>query len=186
MAENKSSAEIAKLAQCSISNVNYWLGKYHIPKRSISDAIYTKRNPNGDPFKVSKPSSVEDAKLFGLGLGLYWGEGNKLNKHSVRLGNTDPHLVKRFIEFLERICGIDQNKLRFGLQIFSDISPIIAKKFWCNMLNVPAAQFQKIIVTPARSLGTYRNKSQYGVLTVYYNNKKLRDIINKMIDDLKI
>lgn len=46
------------------------------PKRSISDAIYAKRNPGGDPFTVVSPSIVSDAFLFGLGTGIYWGEGS--------------------------------------------------------------------------------------------------------------
>jgi len=91
--QKMSAAEIATHFNCSQSKINYWLCKYNLPKRSISEALYLRHNPNGDPFTVRKISCHEDAFIFGLGLGLYWGEGNKKNGHSIRLGNTDVHLI---------------------------------------------------------------------------------------------
>src|SRR3989344_5103354 len=92
--DKKSSLEIARLIGCSERTVNYWLAKYKIPKRTISEAIYIKHNPNGDPFKFVAPKDFKEAKLFGIGLGLYWGEGTKADQFSIRLGNTDPMLIK--------------------------------------------------------------------------------------------
>lgn len=34
-------------------------------------------------------------------------------------------------------------------------------------------------------MGTYRKKTQHGVLTLYFNNKKLRDIIIGEIEKMK-
>src|SRR5256885_1058329 len=92
--EGKSVYEIASLYNCSQNKVNYWLAKFEIKKRTISEAIYQKRNPDGDPFLFKTPETLKSMLLFGLGLGLYWGEGNKKNKNTVRLGNTDPRLIK--------------------------------------------------------------------------------------------
>jgi hypothetical protein len=38
--------------------------------------------------------------LFGMGLGLYWGEGTKRGKGGMRITNTDAKMIKKFIEFL--------------------------------------------------------------------------------------
>ena len=183
--EKRSVSVIATRLRCSEHKINYWLSVFKIPKRSISESVYLYHNPLGDPFRVITPQTIDEAFLFGMGIGLYWGEGTKSDKMSVRLGNTDPKLIKKFIEFLVKICGIRQEKLRFGLQIFSDMSPKNALGFWQNELGTPASQFQKVIVTPARGLGTYRQKTQHGVLTVYFGNRKLRDIICKMIENVK-
>ena|SRR3989338_1746387 len=179
--DRKSSAEIAKQFECSEHKINYWLAKYDIKKRNVSEAIYVKRNPNGDPFSIQEPKTIEEAKLFGLGIGLYWGEGTKRNKHTIRLGNTDPELIKKFIEFLITFFNIEQKKLRFGLQIFSDMDSQEALQFWRKKLGVSILQFQKVIVTETRGVGTYRHKTKHGVLTVYFNNKKLRDILCGML-----
>lgn len=109
--------------------MHYWLKKYDIQKRTISDAIYVRSNPKGDPFVFRKPQRADEWFLYGLGLGLFWGEGNKVNKNAIRLGNTDPYLVKKFLEFLSNIYQIDQSRLRFGLQIFSDTPPEKALHF---------------------------------------------------------
>src|SRR3989344_3810090 len=96
----------------------------------LSAALYLKLNPNGDPFCYQSPSTTEEWMLFGLGIGLFWGEGNKRSKSSVRLGNIDPGLIRNFLKFLDKIFNIDKKKLRFGLQIFSDIQPKVARRYW--------------------------------------------------------
>ncbi|MEA1929913.1 MAG: hypothetical protein U9M92_03505 [Patescibacteria group bacterium] len=178
-------AEISGLFNCSESAVNYWLSKMKVRKRSISEAVYLKHNPSGDPFLKKTFLSAEEHFLLGLGLGLYWGEGTKSDKCSVRLGNTDPGLIKSFIKFLKRVYNIKSDKLKFGLQLFSDISPQRALGFWVRSLGVSPKQFQKVVVTKKRGLGTYTKKIEHGVLTVYFNNKKLRDIICGEIDKLR-
>ena len=175
----KSSAEISSIFKCSENKVNYWLAKYGIKKRSISEAVYLKNNPRGDPFKIKKPKNMQEAELRGLGFGLYWGEGTKANKNTIRLGNTDPNLISKFLEFMIKIYGVKKRDFKFGLQIFSDMNPKEALRFWTRYLGVGADQFQKVVVTPARSLGTYRNKTRHGVLTVNYNNKNLRDELGR-------
>ncbi len=185
-AEDQQSAnQIAKKLDCSPTKVNYWLAKHSIQKRSISDSVYIKSNPTGDPFIEFKRKSNADWFIYGLGLGLFWGEGNKVNKNSIRLGNTDPGLIKMFLMFLKHCYNIDEHKLRFGLQIFSDVDPQVAKKFWVTELGVPESSFQKIVVTPSRSAGTYRYKNQEGVLTIYFSNTKLRGIIVDAITELQ-
>ena len=175
--KKKSMQEIANEFGCSLHTVSYWIAKYGILARSRSEAIYAKKNPDGDPFLFRYPRTMNDMKLFGVGIGLYWGEGNKKNRNSIRLGNTDPELIKTFIEFLRKIFNIREEKLKFSLQIFSDIPPAAALDFWSKKLNIDKGLIGVPVVTRSGSLGTYRQKSQYGVMTVMYHNKKLRDLL---------
>jgi hypothetical protein len=175
--EGASMLDISKKLNCSVNRVVYWMSKHDIQRRSISDAIYLRANPKGDPFKMKEITTLKDAQLFGMGMGLYWGEGTKANKHSVRLGNTDPELLRTFISFLVEICGVEKNKLKFGLQIFTDISPEEALDYWLQTLELNKSQFYKIHITISGSIGTYKRKSKYGVVTIYFHNKKLRDIM---------
>ena len=183
--ERKSAHGIAAKLQCSEGKINYWLSKFGIAKRSISEAVYAYRNPNGDPFLSRAPQNKDEAFLFGLGIGLYWGEGTKKNLTAVRLGNTDPFLVRTFLLFLRRFYGIDNSRLRFAIQIFTDMDQKKEEKFWRDFLNVDAEQFYKTINTRSGSIGTYRVKSEHGVLTIYFNNKKLRDLLIGEIEKMK-
>ncbi len=179
----KSVRDIARFSHCSDGKVNYWLQKYSIPKRSISEAIYLKHNPKGDPFAALQVN--RDSFIFGLGLGLYWGEGTKRNLDQVRLGNTDPYLVRSFVLFLRKAYAIDESRLRFALQIFRDMDQVKEERFWQTFLKVSAKKFYKTINTRSGSIGTYREKSKHGVLTIYFNNKKLRDILIAEIEKMK-
>jgi len=179
--KHKSALEIARRFGFSVNKVNYWFKKYSIGKRTISEAIYVKHNPKGDPFKLILPKTLDEAKLFGLGLGLYWGEGNKANKNTVRLGNSDPALMKIFIDFLTIFFQIDKDDLKFHLHLFSDIDIKEAQDYWIKKLNIKKGQFYKPIVSINGSLGTYRNKSKHGVLTVYYGNTKLRNLLVNLL-----
>lgn len=175
--EGKSQKEIARKLKCSTNQVAYWMGKYGIEMRSISQAIYLRNNPDGDPFKFVAPNDIEKALLYGLGMGLYWGEGTKANKGSVRLGNTDARLVKSFMRFLIELFGVKKEDFRFSLQIFSDLDKNTATRYWVKALDVKPSQFTKPTITPYRSIGNYRQKSLYGVITLYYHNTRLRDLI---------
>lgn len=176
---------IAKKYDCSQNRINYYLKKFNIPKRSISEALYSKHNPKGDPFVIKRLTKPSEQFLLGLGLGLYWGEGNKLNKNAVRLGNVDPSLISVFIHFLCDIYQVDNKRLRFSLQIFNDTDPKKSLDFWTKKLKVSETQFYKITVTQSRAVGTYTRKSDYGVLTVHFNNTKLRDEIVGKIEKLR-
>ncbi|MBX4210620.1 hypothetical protein KW783_01470 [Candidatus Parcubacteria bacterium] len=182
--QKKSSSEIAHIFKCSLNQVNYWLIKYKIKKRTISQALYNKHNPKGDPFEYVYPKTFKDALLFGLGMGLYWGEGNKRNKNSVRLTNGDPKMIKKFIIFLKTIFNIDKNKLKFGLQVFKDTAPSKALAFWRRELAEPKSKFQKVVILPSRGIGTYKHKLEYGVLTIYFNNTKLRDTLCNLMETI--
>ncbi len=184
--DQRSVSQIAAECACSQNKITYWLEKYNIQKRSISEGVYIRSNPTGDPFLFKRPTSEGEWFLYGLGLGLFWGEGNKVNKNSVRLGNTDVYLIKKFLSFLRNIYNIDENKLRFGLQLFTDISKENALEYWTKSLGVSRKQFQKVIVTKSLRRGTYRKKSDYGVLTVYFSNTKLRDTIMRAITELHL
>lgn len=133
----------------------------------------------------TSPKNHKEYFLYGLGLGLFWGEGNKVNKNSVRLGNTDPGLLRFFLQFLYELYHIDKKKIRVGLQLFNDINPAVALNYWVATLGLSKEQFQKPVITRQSKMGTYRNKSKYGVVTIYFSNTKLRDSIMLAITELQ-
>lgn len=179
--EFKSINEIARTFECSPNKIKYWLVKHNIPRRSISEALFRKNYPNGDPFKFMEPRTVEEGIIYGLGIALYWGEGTKMNKSSVRLGNTDPILIRTFMNFLQKCFGLKKSMFKFGLQLFTDCDVEEALLFWEKKLFVKRSQFTKPTITISGKIGTYTKKNPFGVLTLYYHNKRLKDMLVDMI-----
>jgi len=134
--EGYSMKEVADLLKISYYKVRYCLQKEGVFRRSLSEAIYRKDNPKGDPFSIQKFNLINDGFYFGLGVGLFWGEGCKKDMKSIRLGNSDPHLIKSFIVFLKKIYRIDEEKIKFSLQVFSDMNTKKIKEFWARELNI--------------------------------------------------
>ena len=174
---------ISHQLNCSIHKVVYWMDKYGIKRRSLSEAIYLNANPDGDPFKIKLKLSLRDRFLFGLGIGIYLGEGNKMSKTSLRVANTDSRILKIVIKFLIKICGLKKHRISYSIVCFNDVDPSIARDYWAKQLEVLPEKFGKITIIPHQGKGTYRRKSRFGVCTVSANNVKLR---NWFIDQMEI
>jgi hypothetical protein len=170
--------EIAKKIGYSNSGVAYWMGKYKIPRRSRSEATYVKRNPDGDPFKIKQNLDRKEVLLKALGLGLYWGEGDKSDRNTqVRISNTDYRLILKFKDFLSRIYNLEEEKFKYSLVMFNDSDERKAIKFWTDRLKIKKHQLGQIVKISPQGKGTYKKKNQFGVLTVSVSNKKLKESI---------
>lgn len=168
--------QIAEKLDISVHKVEYWMDKYKIDRRSISEALFRRKHGTADGFCIKRGMTSKDTVLFGLGLGLYWGEGNKKNLHTVRLGNTDPLLIQTFVQFLVEICGVSKESIRYGLQLFTDVDEQVALDFWQNHLNITRKSIMPTVNRiKSGKIGTYKVKNQFGVITVYVFNKRLRD-----------
>lgn len=177
--------EISQILNCSPHKVVYWMNKYTIVRRSLSDAMYSRLNPNGDPFLIKSLLSNDEMYLYGLGIGIYWGEGEKVSKNALRVANSDPFVLIVFSKFLQEICSVQKEKMRYSLICFNDSDPKEVKNYWAKMLEISEEKFGKIVVIPKQGKGTYRRKSLYGVCTLTVSNTKLKVWIMSKIADLK-
>lgn len=178
--------KIAAQLNCSVHKVVYWMNKYSIPRRTMSEAIYLFSNPDGDPFNIKRDLNSEEIKLYGIGLGIYWGEGEKNSIHHVRVANTDPFLLRTFISFLINVCRVKVEKIRYSIVCFNDTKPEEAKIFWAKELNISHESFGKIVQIPPQGKGTYRKKSLHGVCTVNVSNTKLKKWIRDELENFKV
>jgi hypothetical protein len=183
--QGKSLPLVATELRCSVHKVVYWMTKYNIPRRSRSDAVYRMYNPSGDPFKIKSHMTKEDVLLFGLGMGIYLGEGNKVAKHSLRIANTNPLILKLFIKFLKDICQFRKDRMSYSIVCFHDTKPDVARVYWSEQLRISPEKFGRITRIPTQGKGTYRRKSEYGVCTIQANNIKLTAWLREKIRNLE-
>ncbi len=170
--------DIAQQKKVSVHKIAYWMRKFNIKSRSRSEATYLKRNPAGNPFKISSINNPMKIELLALGIALYLGEGSKKQQHGVRLANSDPKIIRLFLNFLIIICGIEKSKIKAWINIFNDKKYHESLKYWSKQTGIPITSFYSPIIRH-RKIGTYKNKSKYGTITIVFDNKKLLDQINK-------
>src|SRR3989344_5967826 len=183
-ASGKSMFEIAKILSCSVHKVAYWMDKHEIKRRKISEAIYLKLNPGGDPFKIIDIFDSDKTFLRGLGVGIYWGEGLKVTRNAIRVANTDPGIIKNFRRFLLEICGLEERKIFYSIVCFGDNDLDTVCAYWAKELGISSEKFGKIVRIPKQGKGTYKRRSEFGVCTIAVSNPKLKLWIMDQIKEL--
>lgn len=168
----------------SESSIYGFMERHDLPRRSPADTnklAYIRQKPS---FSIKGNLSQEGEKLKTAGIMLYWAEGVKLNlktrSMSVDFSNSDPRMIKLFLKFLRRICGVDEKRLRVLLYCYADQDIEALKKYWQRVIKIPPAQFTKPYVRkdflPEKS-----GKMKYGLIHVRYADKKLLLQIEKWI-----
>ena len=133
--------------------------------------------------KVSKDIGIFSKRdLFIAGLFLYWGEGTKMKNASVEFTNTNPAMIKFFIQWLE-IFDIKKDQLKIKLHLYSDMNIDKGINFWVKELKIPKKQFTKPYIkkTLLESI-TYKTGFGKGTCCVMFNN---RDLIEYILAGLK-
>lgn len=177
-------SEIATKLNISVHKVLYWMDKYQIPRRKQKEANYLKHNPNGEPFLIKKKLNRVEVKLKYLALGLYWGEGGKTANHGVRITNSDPGVIKVFLEYLRKICRAKEDKIHFYLQTFKDNDIEIAKSYWAEQLKIDPKRINSGTPIPSMGKGTYKKISTNGVISLGFFNSHLQSYILNQLGKL--
>ncbi len=183
LTEGLSAKQIADRLGMPEAKIVYWLRKYKIPKRSLSEAIYRRVNPNGDPFNLKTDLSPDEEKLKAAGLMLWVTEGSLKDKDEVYTSNSNPNLIKLFVEFLLRICRVEKSKIKVRVLYYPNMDLTIdeAKRFWANETGLPESQIK---LNTYQAVHNYRAKSKYGTATVGVNNIKLRALMENWLNEM--
>ena len=113
-----------------------------------------------------KIGKLTKRELFLSGLFLYWAEGGKTKNGTTCLTNTNPNMLKFFINWL-KIFNIPKEKLKIHLHLYSNMNIKKQEKYWSIELGIPLKQFKKSYIKKSSSLAiTYKNGFGQGTCTV--------------------
>ncbi len=74
---------------------------------------------------------------------LYWTEGGKRTTSHVTIINSDPEMIKVFLNCLRSCFTIDETKLRALVHIHGYHNDDDIKKYWSFVTKIPLSQFTK-------------------------------------------
>ena len=105
---------------------------------------------------------LSETELFLAGLMLYWGEGAK-SHHTVKLGNSDPDVIRLFILWVEKCFNITKENLRITVHGYPDTDIDELEIYWSTVTDIPRDQFYKAQVdTRTNKDLTKKGKLRYG------------------------
>lgn len=124
------------------------------------------------------------------GVSLYWAEGFK-NRHEHRLGfcNSDPHMVKFYIHWLEKYLSVSRNQLVVRLTLNNLYKDKVneMQSFWAKVIGISLSQFAKPFFQTSKWKKQYSTSNYHGVLRIHV--KESLDHLLKMkgwIEGLKM
>lgn len=98
---------------------------------------------------------------------LYFGEGGK--NYTTTLGSSDPFMINFFLSALEKLYGLDRNKLRYELHLRYDHDTESLKRFWSVNLRVKISCFNYVSVDK-RTVDKPTKSGYMGVCQVQVGN----------------
>jgi transcriptional regulator with XRE-family HTH domain len=108
-----------------------------------------------------------------VGCMLYWAEGRK-DRNTIQFSNSDPHMAVLFRRFMTEALGIDCQRIRFTLNVYTNNGMTIEEieRRWLELLDLPPSCVRKHTLNhmPTSSSGRAKNKLPYGVCTLRVHN----------------
>lgn len=159
-------------------------------------ALAIRRRDQAQKSARAEIKNISYENLFFIGIALYWAEGYKrpkmkngreLTGHPISLTNSDPKLVKTFIEFLIKVCKVPRERITANVRIFQHLNEISTLKYWSETLGLSLKNFTKTYVGTSRSSMNKKpfNRLPYGVIQIRINNTPLFHRIIGWIDGVK-
>lgn len=175
---------IAQHYNVSLDAVVYFMRKYQLPRRTLKQASSVLFEQKAPSFRLREELTPSLRELWVAGVMLYWGEGYKSDKgKGIDFANSDPCMIKVFLNFLRRIYQIDETRLRIYIYSYADQDTKKLIRFWSSITKIPLSQFSKPYVR--QDFRKDGRKMKNGLIHVRYSDKKLLLELKRSIEEYK-
>lgn len=107
---------------------------------------------------------------------LYWCEGTKNQYTGVAFVNSDPKLIKTFIELFRDGFDVDEKKFRACIHLHEYHNSQKQHEFWAKVADIPLNQFRHPYLKP--NTGKRVRKNYQGCISIrYYSNDIARQLL---------
>lgn len=192
-------SQIKKILKVSKSTLSLWLRNYPLSKQRIRElrdwneqriekfrkTMKKKREERLKQFYIQQKKLIfplNKREFFLAGLFLYWGEGSKNRLTSLSISNTDPSIIKFFIDWLNKSFKIPKEKLKVQLHLYKDMDIKKEVLFWSEVLNVPFSQFNTPYIKKSSSKRiNHKGGFGHGTCNVGISNARLAERVRMSI-----
>lgn len=120
---------------------------------------------------LKKFENTADEALFIAGLMLYLAEGSKKDYSRIVMTNTDPSIIKFFINWLNTFFGVPRKNLKAQLHLYENMDVEVEKVFWKNQLHFTDSQFFKNQIRKLTNASfSYQESFRHGTCALYFGS----------------
>ncbi|HEX6977336.1 MAG TPA: hypothetical protein VF185_03190 [Patescibacteria group bacterium] len=166
--QGKSLPEINKMLNVSYGTVYRYMKDVEILPEFREEWEFKKKGSIRRKMLAEKDASIK-AKALITNLStkeiaiiisaLYWAEGTKSD---FSLTNSDPQLIKLFINGLKKIFNIEAERFRLSVRVYEDLNVEKCINFWSIITGLPKQNFVGIDILKGKKTG----KLEYGICRV--------------------
>lgn len=120
---------------------------------------------------IAQRASENSDVLMLMAAALWLGEGEKRDD-VLAIANSDPRIIKGWLELLRRTFKIDDEKLACQIHISQGMPEPELKEFWSGVTGIPLDRFHKTYVD--MRVKSLRHEGYKGVCRVLYFSAELR------------
>lgn len=178
--------EIQKRLKVSRSSVSLWVRDVRLSKKQLRKLYLNKKTGSLKGSIIAAMNKIKQREeltgrlmnegkkevgkisrrdKFIAGIALYFAEGSKTDG-SVSFSNSDPRAIKFIVEWLQKICKINDSKLRASIYLHDNLNEKKAKIFWSKLTKIPLNQFRKSYIVKNNPERLRKVKHIYGVLKI--------------------
>lgn len=125
--------------------------------------------------EMKKWLPLSQKEVYIGGLFLYWGEGSKTTFDKVCISNTDPQIIRFASYWLTHALGVDKNKIRVALHLYTDMDVEKSKGYWSKLLDIDQNQFTKPYIKQSSSKEITHKGYGYGTCSLIVNDTKMKE-----------
>ena len=117
-----------------------------------------------------------------IGISLYWAEGYKRARvvngrevtwHEIAFTNSDPHMIRLFVRFLEECMDIKRSEMKLVLKLFDYLSEELSVRFWSEASGIDIVNIRcRYVRTKSTENNTSHNRLPYGVAKIQVGNSE--------------
>ncbi len=198
----KSYAEIRSTLNVSKSTLSGWLSdmplsrehinqlRAHSPKR-IEKFRQTMRMKKESRLEIALQKANKDLgilsgrDLYIAGLYLYWGEGTKAAPGRVEISNTDPDVIRAFMDWMGCL-DVAVSHMKFRLHLYSDMDTVHETKYWSEILGVSEKCFLRPYIKKSTLAGlTYKRGYGHGTCNARLENMAMWEYITMALKSIR-
>jgi hypothetical protein len=129
--------------------------------------------------KVSKNiGKLNERDLFVAGFFLYWAEGGKTKRYTTTFSNTDPQMIKFFLQWVATFFDLKGIKMKVLLHLYEDMNIKNYTNYWSKELNLGLEQFSKPYIKKSTLAGlSYKNGFGKGTCNIRIDNRDMAEYI---------